>query len=54
MDFHQAALDAWHAETPDGPAAEVDWDSYKDCWLDGWETGYRATLAARIARQVGE
>jgi hypothetical protein len=45
------ALAAWRAPIDDIPPespADVDWDCYRDCWTDGFETGYKAAQAALI------
>jgi hypothetical protein len=41
---------AWKAKPEDDEApADVWWDTYKDCWTDGYETGYKAAIeAARL------
>lgn len=42
-----AAVIAWNTPDEDGETPrDVYWDSRKDCWTDGYETGYRAALAA--------
>lgn len=52
--LYELAYEAWHADTSDGPASEVYWDSDKDCWIDGFATGYRAALAALIDGTVAD
>lgn len=46
--LEQLALAAWRADTIDGPACEVYWNSDKDCWIDGFAAGYRAALAEQF------
>jgi len=44
----QKALEAWRQDGLDGDPSPwgTYWDSHKDCWTDGYETGYKAALAA--------
>lgn len=48
----RAALFAWWNSEDDSEQApsEVDWDTTKDAWLDGFETGYRAAQRAETER----
>lgn len=49
----QRALYEW-AWTPDDDGdtpSDIDWDTYKDAWTDGWEQGYLA--AQRDAEDQG-
>lgn len=47
----RAALFAWlFTESDEQAPSEVDWNTHKDCWCDGWETGYRAGLLATLRR----